>query len=191
MPLDTTVAGASADAYITVAEGDTFAGRSLSGFAAAWTAANTATKENAIRQATVDVDAHVRSTDPWTASVYQPTPPPAAQRLLFPRAIDYTGAAPGTPFIEDRVKQATWEQAAYLLANQKLLDDAARRRARGMFSFSEDEGPSGTLAIDATIGRFSPAAAALLRSLIGTGRAGVRSVPLRSLGYRAPFEVIG
>lgn len=186
MALDTTVAGAAADSYVSVTEADTLAGQSLSSFAAAWTAATTAKKENALRQATVDVDTHVRSTEPWTAAAFQPVPAPAAQRLLFPRSTDYTGTAPGTPYIEARVKQATYEQAAYLLANQPLLDAAAQRRARGMFSFSEEDGPSGSIAIDPTLGRFSPAAALLLRSLTGTGSGSVRSVPIRSLAYQEP-----
>ena len=179
MALDTTVAGPNADSYISVAEATEFASRSLSGFAASWTAASAERKENALRQATADVDVHIRSTTPYLST----------QRLAFPRDRDYSGD-PAAPYIEWRVKQATYEQAAYLLANQKLIDDAARRRARAMFSFSEEDGPSGTIAIDPAIGLFSPAAAALLRGLAGTGSGGVRSVPIRSLAYREPFEVL-
>ena len=176
MALDTTIAGENADAYLSVAEADAYAGRSLSAFAAAWSAASPTSKENAIREATVDVDAHVRATTPYSTT----------QRLLFPRDRDYSGT-PAVPFIDRRVKQATFEQAAYLLANQRHLDEAAKRRARGMFSFSEEDGPSGTLAVDPQLGRLSPRAQQLLGSLTGTSHVGVRSVPIRSLAYQEPW----
>lgn len=192
MALDTTVAGASADAYISVAEADAFAAQRVGdpSWVTAWTALTTTAKENAIRAATIDVDVHVRFTEPWSSAAYQPVPPPTAQRLAFPRSADYTGTAPGTPYIDRLVQQATFEQAIFRVVTSRLLDDAAKRQARGMFQFDETDGPSGTLSTDPTRGRFSPAATHLLRSLTGTGSAGVRSVPIRSLGYQEPIEVL-
>ena len=180
MALDTTVAGATADAYITAAEADVFAANRLGRFAVRWLLAGAGAltvdqKENAILQATVDVDAHIRSTIPYSAT----------QRLAFPRVTDYTGT-PAVPFLDRLVKEATYEQAAFLAVNADLLDDAATRRARGMYSFDEDGGPSGTLAIDSSLGRFSPRASMLLRDIGATGHATVRSVPMRSIAYATP-----
>jgi len=178
MALDTTVAGATADAYISAAEADVFAANRLGRFSARWLLTGTGAltvdqKENAILQATVDVDAHIRSTIPYSAT----------QRLAFPRTTDYIGT-PAVPFLDRLVKEATYEQAAFLAVNADLLDDAATRRARGMFSFNDDD-VSGSLAVDSSLGRFSPRASMLLRDLGGTGHATVRSVPMRSIAYAA------
>ena len=180
MALDSTVGGAQAESYLSVAEADTLAGLSLSSFAAAWTNAQLAKKENALRVATRDVEVRVGAVDRWSD----------AQALYFPRAVDVAGT-PAIPFIPSLVRQATYEQAAFLLANQKVLDHAATRRARGMFSFTEDDGPSGTLAIDPTVGRLSPEAERLMQALIRTSSGGLSgSIPIRTTWNRLD-EAVG
>lgn len=176
MALDTTVAGANANAYISVAEADAFAATRLGRFAERWAVTSTSDKEAAIIQATVDVDAHVRSTVPYSVT----------QRLAFPRDRDYTGAAPGAPYIDRLVKEATYEQAAFLASMADRLDDAAARRAHGFYSYSDDD-VSGTLALDPAFGHFAGRAVDLLRTLTGLGSASVRSVPVRSLAYIEPL----
>lgn len=172
MVLDATVAGASADSYITVAEADAFAAVRLGRFAEKWRAAATTAdnKEDALKQATSDVDAFVR-----LGSRYSDL-----QALAFPRSTDYTGTPPAeTALIPRRVREATYEQAAFLLTVAPLQDDFAERRARGLFSFNEDN-VSGSLASSPEFGRMAPRAEQLLRSVVVTRSAFVGSVPVRS-----------
>lgn len=181
MALDATVAGASADSYLTVEEADALndAQVAFSGSqAAAWAAADTSTKEALLRAATIDIDAYVRSGPIYISN----------QRLRFPRAIDVD--ADDAPFLHWRVTHATYEQAAYLLLNGRLIEGAARRRARGMFSFNEDD-ISGTLAIDPQVGLIAPQAEQLLAGLVptaGTRAGGIGSVRVRSR-YASPSTV--
>lgn len=179
MVLDATVAGATADSYLTVAAADAFAAVRLGPFAAKWRDPSTTTdnKEDALKQAASDIDAYVR-----VRSRYSET-----QVLRFPRATDYTGTPPTeTAIIPARIKEAQYEQAAYLLSVSELQDQAAERRARGLFSFNE-ENVSGSLAIDADFGRLAPRAEQLVRSIVTTRAAFTGSVPIRS-GTVATFE---
>lgn len=155
MALDATVGGESADSYIDVATADSLNADRLGPQAARWAAAATADKEKALKQATVDIDARISIGLPWDDD----------QALRFPRAVDVDDL--DAPFILPRIKRATYEQAAYLLSNIELLDDAARRRARGLFSFDEDD-LSGTLAVSGQLGLLAPAAEALLAGFIAT-----------------------
>jgi hypothetical protein len=166
--IDATVAGANADSYLTVAEADAFAAVRLGRFAARWLDAGTTTdnKEDALKQATSDVDAFVRVGPRFSTT----------QALIFPREIDELN---DVPFLPKRVKEATYEQAAYVLATANLQDDAADRRARGLFSFSEDN-LGGTVAVDPNFGRLAPRAEQLLRSVFTTRAAYSGSVPVKS-----------
>lgn len=174
MALDTTVGGAGAERYLSVAEADTRNSYSLSEFAAAWSAATTARKENALRTATRDINARIRSTLPWST----------AQALLFPRSTDIDVLS--VPFILPDIKQATYEQAIYRLANQKLLDEAAERRSHGMIAYNNPDGTGGTLSVDPLFGGFSAEATRLLSGIPLTGIGTVRSVPMRSVAYVTP-----
>ncbi|MCA1570312.1 MAG: hypothetical protein LC798_08350 [Chloroflexi bacterium] len=170
MPLDTTPGGALADSYLSIAEADALANSRMTGYPAVWLALANEEKEKALRQATVDVDVHVNSTPRYSTT----------QALLFPRSTDYLGE-PAVPFIHARVKEATYYQAAYLAANHELLDQAAQRRARQLFSFDEDGGPSGSIAINPLLGRFSPDAERILTDLPQTGQAGIISRRIRTI----------
>jgi len=170
MPLVTTPGGALADSYLSIAEADALANSRMTGYPVVWLALSVPEKEKALRQATVDVDVHVRSVPRYSTT----------QALLFPRGIDFSGS-PAVPYIHARVREATYFQAAYLAANRELLDDAGRRRARQMFSFDENGGPSGTIAINPLLGRFSPDAERLLTDLPQTGSAGIVSRRLRTI----------
>ena len=175
MALDTTVAGASANSYISVAEADAFAADRLGPFATKWLSGGLTAdqKENALITATRDVDAHVHPLTQFSTT----------QRLLFPRDVDYTGTTVLTPFIHRAVKEATFEQAIFLAANAEILDNAATRRAHGLYAFNNPDGTGGSLAVDPNIGTFSPLAHKLLATLSSTGLSTVRSVPMRSLTY--------
>lgn len=153
MVLDATVGGVSADSYIDVATADALNANRLGPQATRWSAATEATKEKALKQATIDIDARVSVGLPWDDD----------QALRFPRAVDVDEL--DAPFILTRIQRATYEQAAYLLSNAELLDDAARRRARGLFSFDEDN-LSGTLSTNPLLGLLAPAAEALLTGYI-------------------------
>ena len=95
MALDSTVAGANAESYLSVADADALAAAlGLS----AWAGKTTQQKETALRRATGQIDAH-RFHHPKTFSV--------TQRLAFPRERDG-----GT--IPEAVKRATISQAEFL-----------------------------------------------------------------------------
>lgn len=165
MALDVTIAGASADSYISLAEADALANNRLGREAQSWLSSSITDKERALRQAAIDIDGLARS-----ATRYD-----GLQSLLFPRSSDLD--ATDLPLIPIRVKQAQFEQAAYLISNANLISDAASRRARGMFSFSEDN-LQGSLAIDSQVGLISPRAEQLMATLTRTTRGTLRSVPI-------------
>lgn len=171
MTIDATVAGATADSYLTVADADALAAARIGPDYDAWIAATDPNKERALVSATEAVD-HYRS----VPSV----PYSTAQALIFPRETDLD--ADDEPVIVQRVRLATLEQAIYMLVNAELLADSAKRRARGLFSFSDDDG-SGSQAVDPTWGLMAPKAVSYLSALgpSGTsGRATIVSVPLTS-----------
>lgn len=161
MALDATVGGLLADAYLTVADVDTRAARDLGTFAAAWVSdateaaadgPNRLQKEAAIRRATEEIEelADVAS-DPYTID----------QARIFPRSFDYDDAG---PYIPAAIGTATYRQAVYLYSNADRIDHASTRRARAMTNFSEPN-VSGSLAADASYGRFAPGVERILKPL--------------------------
>lgn len=174
MTLDATVADADANSYLTVADADAFADADLGPDVDAWNAATDADKERALQLATADIDAaYGRISLLFTAD----------QALVFPRDVD---ASAGTPFIPAAVARATWEQAKYRFANQKLFAAARARRARGLASFSDDDG-SGTMSLHPEMEGLSTAAQRLLGTIPRTNRTTLMSVPLRSATYPTPY----
>jgi hypothetical protein len=166
--IDATIAGASANAYLTVADADALNGDRNGRQATIWSAATNEQKENALIEATFLLDAISRVSAPYST----------VQALSFPRAVDVDTAL--DPFLPSRLRTATYEQASYLLANQKLLDDAASRRARQLFTFDED-GISGSISADPLLGLIAPKAQMLLSSMAATaGGDRVGSIQLRS-----------
>jgi hypothetical protein len=127
--LNTDVAGAGSESYISVAEADAFAAGDLPGDpeVARWTAAATtvAEKEAALRGATSRIDAAVHT----GYASYD-----LAQVLVFPRSIDWNGSG---PLIPGAVKRATYEQAKYELKNAAVLAAARTRQGRDMQSANE------------------------------------------------------
>lgn len=163
MVLDVTLAGAAANSYITVAEADAEASADIGRNAEAWNSATVEAKEAALIRATEDIDYTVGR----VSATYSPT-----QRLLFPRSIDLIYGT-STPVLPGRIKSATYLQAAHLLKNAKVIDDAASFRARGLSNFSNPDGTGGTVASDPRIGRLHPRVEFLLDefaqgSVIGT-----------------------
>lgn len=173
MTLDATVAGEDANSYLTVADADALAAADLGRNAALWLDDDTtdAVKEAALQRATREIDGNFPATGRWVR--YD-----ADQALLFPRPQDASGA-PLTPYIHANLRLATYKQAAYLVANADLIDDAGARRARGLFSFSDSEG-GGSVAIDPTFGLLAPEAQAYLSALRAGGRGTLVSVPIAS-----------
>lgn len=144
--LDTTPAGADANAYISEADATAKAGADVGRYALAWLALTAPEREKAILRATRDVEAYVGYLDP----PYDNTTP---QALLFPRWFDQDGA--GDAVIPKAVEQATYEQAVYVAKVADLIDDSASRRARGLANFSE-QNVSGQLATEPYYGQYAP-----------------------------------
>lgn len=152
MPLDASVGGSAATSYLTVAAADLLASSDLGRDAKTWLAATTDEKVAALIRATDEIDSEIgRVVNPATAT----------QALLFPRADDL--ALDGvTRILPIRLQRAVYLQAAFLLRNANVLDDAASFRARGLTNFSNPDGTSGQVADDPGFGRLHPRARALL-----------------------------
>jgi hypothetical protein len=151
MVLDATIAGASANAYLTVAEADVFAASDIGKFATDWLSATVDTKEAALVRATDEIDGEVGRV------VYRAT---AEQALLFPRAEDRTTL--GAWLLPVRLRRAVYLQAAFLVANANVLDQAASFRARGLSNFSNPDGTGGQVADDPGFGALHPRVRTLL-----------------------------
>lgn len=170
--IDATVAGAAANAYLTLAEADAYADGDLGRNAAAWVAADDDEKARAIIRATDDIRAYQTVVgDPYTI----------AQALLYPRAIDVV-AITLVPYVHANVKRATYEQAKYVLQNADVMDEAGTRRARALISFSDDDGSGSMVAIDPSFGLFSPRMISYLAAVpsASAGRRTLTSVPYTS-----------
>lgn len=129
MTLDTTIAGATADSYITVAWAIAYAGtRDMGPEADKWLdpATEIAQHERALRRATSDIDAYVRTGYPRYS---------ATQALRFPRSVDVDAA--DAAIILEEIRRATYHQAVYVLANATVIDRASSRHARNAASASE------------------------------------------------------
>jgi hypothetical protein len=160
--IDATVAGASADSYLTVDEADALAIADLGRQARQWLASDLDTKEAALKRATRDVDDFVDVVPSrWSYDAATGAP---LQALLFPRGGD---ALEGVPFIPSTVVRATYEQAAYLILNADAIDAAASRRAQGLSNFANPDGTGGTLSTDPHAGRLAPRVERLLTRLSG------------------------
>ncbi|MEA2676399.1 MAG: putative DnaT-like ssDNA binding protein [Chloroflexota bacterium] len=173
MTLDTTVAGASAKSYLSVADADALAADDLGPEAESWLAAVTDAKEKALKRATREIDAYLRSG--WTPYV-------ATQALLFPRAVDYAGT-PAAPVIPTSVKRACYEQATFVLRNASVLDNAQTRKARDVQSASE---PNISFS-EKTSGDVPQLADAALMYLDGFRRSG-GDRGLRSMRVSSPYS---
>lgn len=138
MALDATIAGAAANSYLTIAAADLLAVNDLGRNKDAWASASDAEKEAALIRATEDIDESIGRV-PYTYSL--------TQALLFPRATDLVYGT-STPMLPVRLQRATYLQAAFILRNAKVLDDAQSFRARGLSSFSNPDGTGGTVAED-------------------------------------------
>jgi len=114
MALDATIAGASADSYISVADADTYHGTNLN--VTDWTGASNDSKERSLKMATRLLDERID----WIGSKNTD-----AQALRWPRAAVTTpdGYAIETTEIPTAVTNATAEFAKYLIASDRT-DDA-------------------------------------------------------------------
>ena len=176
MALDATIAGASANSYLTVAAADALAADDLGRFAEAWKLAPLDKKERALIRASREISARYGPTVRFSA----------AQALAFPRSIDATGAVP-VAFLQGDLVRAAYEQAIYLITVADTLDGAAMRRAQGTFTASDDNG-SYSLASDPQLGRIAPEALVALAALRGSARSSrtIKSVQLTSSTWPTP-----
>ena len=135
MVLDPTPGGVDSDAYISLDEAESLAADDMGPEASRWKKpeSDDAERERAIKRATVELDAYLRSSHP----PYNP-----GQALRFPRS-DVDVDAQGEPMIPATLRRATYHQAAYTLLNSKVIDGANARGARGQSQYS-DAGASGT-----------------------------------------------
>lgn len=152
MTIDATVAGATSDSYVTVAEADALAANDLGRAAIDWTAATVDVKERALKRSAREIDAYVGSTDPYADT----------QALGYPRASDVD--ATGTAILPAKLKQAAFLQAGYVLRNADLLDEAASRRARGLANFANPDGTGGQVSTDQDLG-MHPSVPSLIATL--------------------------
>ena len=113
MALDATIAGASADSYISVADADTYHGTNLN--VTDWTGASNDSKERSLKMATRLLDERID----WVGSKNTD-----AQALRWPRGLVTTpdGYAVETTEIPTAVTSATAELAKYLIAGDRVAD---------------------------------------------------------------------
>lgn len=174
MALDTTVAGATANSYLTVAEADARAATDLGRDVDSWLVATESTKEAALVRATLDLDTFKTNSLEARHLVTQ------ARR--FPRSTD---VADDVAFLAPRLLDALWAQAKYRLHNADAFVDARARRARGLSGFAGDDG-SGTMSLHPELEPVSIEAQRLMDDVLGTvgidGRAdGFRTMHVSNL----------
>jgi len=116
MALDTTVGGASANSYASVAEADAYNAARL--HVSSWDDATTATKEAALKWAALLLDSNPRA---WTGS-----PVGAVQALGWPRSgmFNRNGFVILTTIIPVELKQAQSEFARQLIETDRTADNA-------------------------------------------------------------------
>jgi len=141
MAFDATVGGTAATSYLTVADADERATADIGPEADGWLKAATPIKEAALQRATRELDGYLR---PGGYAYSE-----GVQRLLFPRFDDLD--AVGVLVLPFGILQATYHQAAYVIANHRVIDAANARRAQAggpatdpdtSYAVSEDGGPS-------------------------------------------------
>jgi Putative DnaT-like ssDNA binding protein len=158
-----------ANSYLTVEEADDIAAeRGLGPAAAGWLNSILSDKEKALIRATGELDAHLGSAGIRSS---------LEQALLFPRYVDVQD---DVLYIIPSVRLATYEQAVYVLHNAEVIDNANTRRARGLISFSDDDGSGSVLAASPTFSTMSPQALMYIGQIRGLGRATLYSVKVSS-----------
>lgn len=119
MTLVATAGSSTADSYLTLAAAEAIAAGDIGPEVDAWTKADEPMREAALRRATREIDGYV-------ATGWAPYDPD--QALTFPReTMDVDDA--GTPFIPQRIKQACYQQAIYILKNKDALAAMNAHRA--------------------------------------------------------------
>lgn len=115
--LDATVGGASANAYATVSEADTYFDERLN--TSDWDGASTEDKSRALIMAT-------RRIDQETFEGARVDPDPDDQQLAWPRTgvVDQDGRVFDNDEIPDRIKHATFELALVFLGDEGFLADS-------------------------------------------------------------------
>lgn len=121
MALDSTIGGASADSYISVADADTYHGNNLN--VTDWTGASSSDKEKALKMATRLLDERID----WNGSKYT-----EAQALRWPRSNvnDRDGYSVSTSEIPTDVTNATAEFAKFLIAGNRVDDSDGKGISR-------------------------------------------------------------
>lgn len=164
--LDSTVGGAAANSYCSLADADTYHGQHL--YASVWTAASDAQQTIALQMATRGLDTMIA----WFGGVVS-----ESQALLWPRydVEGRNGLLIPSDEIPTEVKSATAEYARQLLASNVTADSAVE--VNGVTSLTV--GPI-ALTFANVVGKPIPDAVFFLVSHLGTlrRRGGAGSVPL-------------
>jgi hypothetical protein len=116
----------AANSYLTLDQADVLAAEDLGPASVSWLVASRNDRRAALKRATREIDAHLRTSGPARYS--------STQSLLYPRAVDVTA---GVATIPRWITGATYAQAKHLLRNAAVLDAAQTRKARAMDSASE------------------------------------------------------
>ena len=164
MALDATVAGESANSYLSVADADELAATDpINGDH--WAQADDPAKERALVAATRDVEVFKGA----VGTAYSLT-----QARRFPRVGDLAGD-PAEPYLLEPLRMATYEQAVHLLVNGRLIADGQARRAQGTLS-QQDANGAWTAALDPRFGRYAQAMIEYLSEIVAVTRPGGRRI---------------
>lgn len=168
LELDAEVAGASANSYLTVAEADELAAADAI-LGSKWLSTPEDERARCLVAATRDCERFKGDAGPaWSTT----------QARRFPRTVD---AVAGVPFLPRPLRQATYEQAAHLLANAGLIRDAQARRAQGTLS-QQDANGGWTAALDPRFGRYAPGMIEALAEITAVVRHGGRRIVAVPMG---------
>lgn len=176
MTFDATVAGSTANSYLSTAAADALAAGDAGPGAAAWLATDVPSQQKVLQRATREVNAYLRSSGIARYS--------ATQALLYPRAVDVLS---NTPFIPTPVQFATYAQAKFLNVNAAVLDAAQARKARGIDSGSEPNVSWSARSMPADVPFLCDQALGFLQGIYGRA-ATVRSVVI---GTAYTYPVLG
>lgn len=170
MALDATVAGSSANSYLSVADADELAEADAI-LGAKWLAAGQPDRERCLVAATRDCETYKGTVGPAFSST---------QARRFPRAID---VADSVPFLPPALRQAVYEQAVHLLVNGKNIADAQARRAQGTLSQQDNNG-AWTAALDPRFGRYAQGMLEQLALIPTPSRVAARTLVSVPIGTR-------
>ena len=131
MTIVATPGASTANSYVTIAAADAFAETDHGPDVDRWRNATAMLKEAALKRATRELDALLRTT---AYAAFDPTAQ-AVSNLYFPRSVDYDDAS--SPVIHYGIQRATYAQAKYIVSESRAIAAANAHRKRQAGSESE------------------------------------------------------